>query len=78
VLEVADPTDDGIWKWALGGLATFCAGVIAWILRRQSIREDRDFETRKDFTVPLAELPGRLDALKGRIDRLERRVDGDG
>jgi len=73
---VADPADDNLWKWAIGGLATFCAGVIAWILRRESIRDDRDFETRKDFIAPLATLPGRLDALESRIDRLERRVDG--
>jgi hypothetical protein len=44
-------------------------------MHRVAVREDRDFESRRDLTALLGELPGKLDALVDRVDRLERRID---
>lgn len=72
-----EPTasDETLWKWALGGVSGFVAVMVAWLMRRQSIQDDREFEARKDFTGPLMELPAKLEALTDRVDRMERRLD---
>lgn len=76
---MTDPqtAEENLLKWALGGVAGFAAVVVGWILRRESIREDRDYEARRDFTEPLSQLPAKLEALIDRVDRLERRLDED-
>jgi hypothetical protein len=70
-------SDENVLRWALGGIASFAALIVAWIMRRESIRDDRDYEARKAFTGPLSELPAKLDVLIDRVERLEKRISED-
>lgn len=72
---MADPNSDGWIAGALAAVAGAFMSLVWWVLKRGADREDKEREGREAWVKPLAELPGKLEALGVELEEMKRRID---